>query len=93
MRNDASLVLLDKDVVESLLLPDDVLGAVHESFVLHSQREGRVLLVVREALDTGGIFGIKSGHVPTQNLPGVRPRVSGRAIEGSVESLIRPLSC
>jgi alanine dehydrogenase len=67
MPNDARLVLLDKDVVESLLLPDDVLEAVREAFVLHSHREGRVFPVVRESLATGGIFGIKSGDVPTQN--------------------------
>ena len=72
MPNDARLVLLDKDVVESLLLPDDVLEAVREAFVLHSQREGRVFPVVREALATGGIFGIKSGDVPTQNLLGFK---------------------
>lgn len=72
MPNDTRLVLLDKDVVESLLLPDDVLEAVREAFVLHSQREGRVFPVVRESLATGGIFGIKSGDVPTQNLLGFK---------------------
>jgi alanine dehydrogenase len=72
MPNDARLVLLDKDVVESLLLPDDVLAAVREAFVLHSQREGRVFPVLREPLATGGIFGIKSGDVPTQNLLGFK---------------------
>jgi alanine dehydrogenase len=72
MPNDARLVLLDKDVVESLLLPDDVLEAVREAFVLHSQRQGRVFPVVREALTTGGIFGIKSGDVPAQHLLGFK---------------------
>lgn len=72
MPDDARLILLDKDVVESLLLPDDVLEAVREAFVLHSQREGRVFPVVREPLATGGIFGIKSGDVPAQNLLGFK---------------------
>ncbi|MFP3275766.1 MAG: ornithine cyclodeaminase family protein [Paraburkholderia sp.] len=72
MPNDARLVLLDKDVVESLLLADDVLDAVREAFVLHSQREGRVFPVVREALATGGVFGIKLGDVPAQNLLGFK---------------------
>jgi alanine dehydrogenase len=64
--------MLDKNVVESLLRPDDVLAAVHEAFVLHSQREGRVFPVVRQALATGGVFGIKSGDVPAQNLLGFK---------------------
>jgi alanine dehydrogenase len=72
MPNDARLLLLDKDVVESLLVPDDVIDAVREAFVLHSRREGRVFPVVREPLATGGIFGIKSGDVPTQNLLGFK---------------------
>jgi alanine dehydrogenase len=72
MPNDARLLLLDKDVVESLLLPDDVLKAVHEAFVLHSRREGRVFPVVRESLATGGVFGIKSGDVAAQDLLGFK---------------------
>lgn len=72
MPNDAQLMLLDKNVVEALLLPDDVLTAVHEAFTLHSERAGRVFPVVREALRTGGVFGIKSGDVPTQNLLGLK---------------------
>lgn len=72
MSNDARLVLLDKNVVESLLIPNEVLAAVREAFVLHSRREGRVFPVVREALKTGGVFGIKSGDVPQQNLLGFK---------------------
>ncbi|MGF6723077.1 alanine dehydrogenase [Paraburkholderia sp. GAS41] len=72
MPNDARLVLLDKNVVESLLLPDDVLAAVREAFVLHSKREGRVFPVVRETLAPGGVFGIKSGDVPAQALLGFK---------------------
>jgi len=72
MPNNARLLLLDKDAVESMLLPEPVLEAVREAFVLHSQREGRVFPVVRESLATGGIFGIKSGDVPTQNLLGFK---------------------
>ena len=72
MRNEARLLLIDKSVVESLLLPDDVLAAVREAFVLHSQGEGRVFPVVREALSTGGVFGIKSGDVQSQSLLGFK---------------------
>lgn len=72
MPSDAELLLLDKDAVEALLIPDDVLHAVREAFTLHSRREGRVFPVVREALAGGGIFGIKSGDVPSQELLGFK---------------------
>ncbi len=72
MRSDARLLLLDKDAVERLLEPDDVMAAVREAFELHSQRQGRVFPVVREALSTGGIFGIKSGDVGSQGLLGFK---------------------
>ncbi|WP_316149569.1 ornithine cyclodeaminase family protein [Cupriavidus sp. BIC8F] len=72
MPSDARLLLLDKNEVEALLLPDDVLQAVNEAFVLHSQREGRVFPVVREPLATGGVFGIKSGDVQAQGLLGFK---------------------
>ena len=69
---DALLLLLDKHQVNALLSPDDVLDAVREAFVLHSDREGRVFPVVREPLATGGVFGIKSGDVQTQGLLGFK---------------------
>jgi alanine dehydrogenase len=72
MRNDAQLVLLDKGAVDALLVPDDVVAAVREAFVLHSQREGRVFPVIREKLATGGVFGIKAGDVPSQSLLGFK---------------------
>jgi alanine dehydrogenase len=72
MRSEACLLLLDKSAVEALLLPDDVTTAVREAFTLHSNGEGRVFPVVREALSTGGIFGIKSGDVPSQGLLGFK---------------------
>ena len=72
MPNNARLLLLDRDQVASLLVPDEVLAAVHEAFVLHSQGEGRVFPLVREKLATGGVFGIKSGDVPAQNLLGFK---------------------
>ena len=65
-------MLLAGNAVEALLLPDDVLLAVREAFTLHSLREGRVFPVVREALSTGGIFGIKSGDVQSQGLLGFK---------------------
>ncbi|MBJ2155612.1 ornithine cyclodeaminase family protein [Variovorax sp. IB41] len=69
---DALLLLLDKHQVNALLSPDDVLEAVREAFVLHSDREGRVFPVVREPLATGGVFGIKSGDVQAQGLLGFK---------------------
>ncbi len=72
MSNNAELMLLDKAAVETLLQPDDVLRAVSEAFELHSRGEGRVFPVVREALSTGGVFGIKSGDVPVQGLLGFK---------------------
>ena len=69
---DARLLLLDRSQVDALLSPDEVLGAVREAFVLHSDREGRVFPVVREALGTGGVFGIKSGDVQAQGLLGFK---------------------
>jgi len=72
MRSDARLLLVDKNVVERLLVPDDVIAAVREAFALHSQRQGRVFPVVREKLSTGGVFGIKSGDVGSQGLLGFK---------------------
>lgn len=72
MPADATLLLLDKEAVEALLQPDSVTEAVREAFVLHAGREGRVFPVVREKLPTGGIFGIKSGDVPSQGLLGFK---------------------
>ena len=72
MPSDATLLLVDKHVVEQLLIPDDVIAAVREAFELHGQRAGRVFPVVREKLTTGGIFGIKSGDVGSQDLLGFK---------------------
>ncbi|HWZ48494.1 MAG TPA: ornithine cyclodeaminase family protein, partial [Herbaspirillum sp.] len=63
MANNVQLLLLDKDQVAQLLDRDQVLQAVRDAFSLHSKGEGRVFPVVREALSSGGIFGIKSGDV------------------------------
>lgn len=72
MPNNAQLLLLARDDIDTLLTPADVLAAVREAFVLHSQTLGRVFPVVREALPTGGVFGIKAGDVPTQGLLGLK---------------------
>ncbi|KAF1048164.1 MAG: Delta(1)-pyrroline-2-carboxylate reductase [Herbaspirillum frisingense] len=69
---EARLLLLDKHAVEALLTPEAVLPAVREAFLLHAAREGRVFPLVREALSTGGVFGIKSGDVPSQGLLGFK---------------------
>lgn len=72
MRTEATLLLLDKDAVEQLLTPVEVAQAVREAFAVHGRRQGRVFPVVREKLSTGGVFGIKSGDVPSQDLLGFK---------------------
>lgn len=72
MPTDAQLLLLDNEAVEFALQTENVIGAVCEAFVLHSQRAGRVFPVVREKLHTGGVFGIKAGDVADQNLLGFK---------------------
>jgi alanine dehydrogenase len=71
-RSNATLLLLDKNAVETLLSADAVLDAVREAFSLHSKGKGRVFPVVREALDTGAIFGIKAGDVQSDALLGFK---------------------
>lgn len=68
----ARLLLLNAAAVALHLQADDVLAAVREAFVLHSRQQGRVFPVIREALATGGVFGIKAGDVPTENLLGFK---------------------
>ncbi|WP_176668752.1 ornithine cyclodeaminase family protein [Variovorax sp. SG517] len=70
--SEATLLLLDKGSVEQLLTPAEVTQAVREAFVLHGRHEGRVFPLVREKLSTGGVFGIKSGDVPSQGLLGFK---------------------
>jgi alanine dehydrogenase len=66
------LLLLDKNQVELLLDRDEVLAAVHEAFILHSNEQGRVFPVVREKLAGGNVFGTKSGEVPGRDLLGFK---------------------
>ena len=72
MRRNTKLLLLDKNHVESLLTPEAVLEAVRDAFKLHSLGEGRVFPVVREKLPTGGVFGIKSGDIVSQDVLGFK---------------------
>jgi alanine dehydrogenase len=71
-RDHAQLLLLDTHVVQTLLTRQDALDAVTQAFTLHNAKAGRVFPVVREALATGGIFGIKSGDVETLDLLGFK---------------------
>jgi len=68
----ARLLLLNAAAVATHLQPDDVLAAVREAFVLHSREQGRIFPVIREALATGGTFGIKAGDVPAENVLGFK---------------------
>jgi alanine dehydrogenase len=72
MPSDAQILLLDKQQVEHLLDPDDVMRAVREAFLLHARGEGRNFPLVREHLAAGAIFGIKSGDVPAEGLLGMK---------------------
>lgn len=71
MPDNARLLLLDRDQAAALLQPDDVLAAVREAFLLHARGAGRIFPLVREALPAG-VFGIKSGGVPQQDLLGMK---------------------
>lgn len=72
MSSTSRLLMLNADAVAALLQPDDVLAAVREAFVLHSEEQGRVFPVIRERLSTGGVFGIKAGDVQTEGLLGFK---------------------
>ena len=72
MPTNAHPLLLDRDVVAPSLTADQVMAAVRDAFVLHSQRAGRVFPVVRTKLHTGGVFGIKSGDVASRDLLGFK---------------------
>lgn len=72
MRNEARLLLLDRDQAAAFLQADAVLDAVRASFLLHSRRAGRVFPLLREALPAGAIFGIKAGDVAEQKLLGYK---------------------
>ena len=64
------LKMLDRDSVNALMRPEQILFAVREAFCLHSAGNGQVFPVVREALSTGGIFGIKFGGIANQGVLG-----------------------
>jgi ornithine cyclodeaminase len=72
MRNQAQLLLLDRDTINDLLTPDMALTAVSTAFTLQGSQQGRIFPVVREALATGGVFGIKSGDIASQDVLGFK---------------------
>ena len=72
MPSDARLLLLDKNQVEALLQPDDVLQAVREAFILHSAGSGRLFPLVKEPLEPGSAFSIRSGDVQARGLLGFK---------------------
>jgi len=67
-----TLKILDRDSVNSLVSAEQILFAVREAFYLHSAGEGQVFPIVREALSTGGVFGIKSGGISSQSVLGFK---------------------
>lgn len=72
MSSESRLLMLNAYAVAAYLQPDDVLAAVREAFVLHSEDKGRVFPVIREKLSTGGVFGIKAGDVQAKGLLGFK---------------------
>ena len=72
MLRNTTLLLIDKDQVESLMTFDDALDATREAFRLHGRGEGRVFPVVREKLPSGAVFGIKAGGVDSQKILGFK---------------------
>ncbi len=72
MSSKDQLLLLDGPQVSQLIDPSMAMAAVRDAFVLHSQALGRVFPVIREQLDTGGVFGIKAGDVASQSLLGFK---------------------
>jgi ornithine cyclodeaminase len=72
MPSEARLLLLNKNQVEVLLQPDDVLQAVREAFILHSEGTGRLFPVVKERLAEGSAIGIRSGDAQAQGLLGLK---------------------
>ncbi|MYM81442.1 ornithine cyclodeaminase family protein [Duganella sp. FT50W] len=72
MRNHAQLLMLGRDVIAGLLTADVALEATRTAFKLQAARQGRSFPVVREALATGGVFGIKSGDVASRDLLGFK---------------------
>lgn len=93
MPSDARLLLLAKNEVEALLLHDDVLRAVREAFVLHSQGEGRVFPLVREPLITGAYSASSRGMFRRKACSASRRPDSGQTTAGLALSPTRPLSC
>lgn len=67
-----TLLILDALAVNRLLSMDEVSVAVAEAFLLHSRGQGRVFPVIREALQAGGVFGIKAGDVASESLLGYK---------------------
>jgi hypothetical protein len=63
-------LLIDRDRIKSPSSFDDAPEAAREAFRLRGLGEGRVFPVVREKLASGAVFGVKSGGVETQEIPG-----------------------
>lgn len=65
------LILSGSEVARALSL-ERCIGAVTDAFVAHHRGEGRSYPVVRQQLLNGGIFGVKSGYLPTVSALGLK---------------------
>ena len=72
MSRNARLLLIDKNQVEALITLEDSLTATRDAFILHARQEGKVFPLVREKLESGAVFGIKSGSVDSRKILGFK---------------------
>jgi alanine dehydrogenase len=66
------LRLLSGGDLSKMLTLDDVIPAIESAYVAASQQQAQLYPVVREALASGGVFGIKSGYWPEQESLGLK---------------------
>jgi len=64
-------VLSGADLAKLLTL-SDVIPAIESAYLAAAQQAAQLYPVVREPLDTGGVFGIKSGYWPDQGSLGLK---------------------
>ncbi len=66
------LLLLDSSHVLELLGHEDSLEAVRRAFEHHAAGAGRVFPVVRQPIEAGAMFGIKSGDIAAEGVLGLK---------------------
>lgn len=72
MKQNSTLLILDKTHVANLMTSADVMEAVRGAFTHLSGRTGRNFDMVREEVGGGAVFGIKSGEIRSHRLLGFK---------------------